>query len=85
MTDDRIGPVKRSIIIAGHRTSIALEPAFWDALKTIADERGQSVSALVRNIDEARTQSAALQGLSSAIRVYILDHYQMQAQKAHTP
>ena len=75
MTDDTLGPFKRSITIAGHRTSIALEPAFWDALQEIASARGQSVSALVRSIDEARTEGAALQGLSSAIRVFILDHY----------
>jgi predicted DNA-binding ribbon-helix-helix protein len=60
--------VKRSLAIAGHRTSVSLEEAFWRALKDLAGQRGQSVSALVAAIDAER-QSA---NLSSAIRVYLL-------------
>ncbi len=69
--DDR-GPAKRSITIAGHRTSIALEPEFWDALKAIAARRALPLADLVRQIDEARTKAGPVQGLSSAIRVFVL-------------
>ena len=62
---------KRSLTIAGHRTSIALEPEFWDALGTIAEARGLGLAALIAEIDETR-QSA---NLSSALRVTILDWY----------
>lgn len=62
---------KRSLTIAGHRTSIALEPEFWDALGAIAEARGLGLAALIAEIDETR-QSA---NLSSALRVTILDWY----------
>ncbi|MBZ6380058.1 aryl-sulfate sulfotransferase [Pacificimonas flava] len=66
---DRLQEVrKRSLTIAGHRTSISLEPVFWDALKDAADERGQSLAGLVAEIDEARATS-----LSSAIRVWLFE------------
>ena len=62
-------PEKRSITIAGHATSVSLEPAFWDALKEMAAERGQSVPDLIRALDaEAREAS-----LSSTLRVAILN------------
>ena len=63
------GIVKRSLVIAGHRTSVSLEEAFWRELKELARRRGQSVSALVASID-ARRRSA---NLSSAIRVFVLE------------
>ena len=63
--------VKHSLTIAGHRTSISLEAPFWDALNEIAAARGQSLSALVAEIDSARTSG----GLSSAVRVYVLEHF----------
>jgi predicted DNA-binding ribbon-helix-helix protein len=63
------GVVKRSISIAGHRTSISLEEPFWTALREIATARGVSVQALVGEIDAGRGR----QNLSSAIRVYVLD------------
>lgn len=62
--------VKRSIVIAGHRTSVSLEDPFWRALKVIADENGSSLAKLVTQIDA--TRGAA--NLSSAIRVFVLDH-----------
>lgn len=59
--------------LAGHRTSIALEPAFWDALEAIAARRGLSVAALLAEIDAARAVSAdPEQGLASAARVFAL-------------
>jgi predicted DNA-binding ribbon-helix-helix protein len=63
---------KRSVRIAGHRTSLSLEAAFWDQLKRIAAERGLSLNRLVAEIDGARSARSAPANLSSAIRVYIL-------------
>jgi predicted DNA-binding ribbon-helix-helix protein len=63
--------VKRSIVIAGHRTSISLEDSFWKALKDIASRRGETLSDLVAAIDDKRSGG----NLSSAIRVFVLDHY----------
>lgn len=68
--------VKRSIVIAGHKTSVSLEDAFWEALKEIAASRRLTLSDLVATIDSARTQG----NLSSAIRLFVLDHYRGAAQ-----
>ena len=59
---------KRSVVVAGHPTSVSLEEAFWDALKRLADEEGVSVNALIARIDGSRSGN-----LSSALRVYVLD------------
>ena len=64
-------PVKRSFTIAGHRTSISLEAAFWDALKAAATVERVPVATLIGRIDAARGAS----GLSSAVRVWVLQHY----------
>lgn len=64
-------PVKRSMTIAGHQTSISLEPLFWDALKMAADACGLPVNALVAQIDVARLQSDTPCGLASAIRLWL--------------
>ncbi|MBO6836020.1 MAG: ribbon-helix-helix domain-containing protein [Alphaproteobacteria bacterium] len=58
---------KRSVVISGHRTSISLENVFWEALRTIAVEKGISVNQLVTDIDRQRTGN-----LSSAIRTFVL-------------
>jgi predicted DNA-binding ribbon-helix-helix protein len=63
--------VKRSIVIAGHKTSVSIEAAFWTALKDIAASRQQTLSDLVGAIDAERKQG----NLSSAIRLFVLDHY----------
>jgi len=62
------GVVKRSITIAGHRTSVSLEAPFWDALRDLAGQRGTSVQALVGEVDAQR----GTQNLSSALRVFVL-------------
>jgi len=64
--------VKRSIVIAGHKTSVSLEDAFWSALKEIAVGRRITLSDLVGTIDAQRQHG----NLSSAIRLFVLDHYQ---------
>jgi predicted DNA-binding ribbon-helix-helix protein len=66
--------VKRSIVIAGHKTSVSLEDAFWRALKDIAVSRHITLSDLVGAIDSERQHG----NLSSAIRLFVLDHYQTQ-------
>ena len=58
---------KHSVVIAGHRTSLSLEEAFWRRLKAIARARGQSLNRLVEEIDRSRTGN-----LSSAVRVFVL-------------
>ena len=67
--------VKRSIVIAGHRTSISLEDSFWKALKDIAKARGETLSDIVAAIDDKRQDGILGGNLSSAIRVFVLDHY----------
>ena len=62
------GTTNRSVMIAGHRTSVSLETPFWEALREIAAAREQSVQVLIGEIDEAR----GAQNLSSAIRVFVL-------------
>ena len=63
--------IKRSIVIAGHKTSVSLEDAFWKGLKEIADDREVTLSDLVSSIDTDRQHG----NLSSAIRLFVLDHY----------
>jgi predicted DNA-binding ribbon-helix-helix protein len=59
---------KRSVLIAGHRTSISLEAPFWEALRAVASRRGMSLNALVAEVDASRTGN-----LSSALRVFVLE------------
>ena len=60
-------PKKRSVVVAGHRTSVSVEPPFWDALAEIAGARRISLNALIEEIDRDRRGN-----LSAAIRVYVL-------------
>jgi len=66
--------VKRSIVIAGHKTSVSLEDAFWQGLKDIAGARAKTLSEMVAHIDSERRHG----NLSSAIRLFVLDHYRAQ-------
>ena len=66
--------LKRSIVIAGHKTSVSLEGEFWDSLKEIARERGMTVAELVAAIDGEREHA----NLSSAIRLFVLGVYRDQ-------
>ena len=70
--------VKRSIVVAGHKTSVSLEDAFWTALKEIAGERHVTLSEMVALIDSERQHG----NLSSAIRLFILDFYRDQSRSA---
>ena len=70
--------IKRSVVIAGHKTSVSLEDAFWKALKEIATTRHLTMSALVADIDSGRTNG----NLSSAIRLCVLGHYRAMIRPA---
>lgn len=65
------GPVKRSVTIAGHATSISLEPLFWRALELAADSHALPLSALVAEIDAQRIAAANPPNLASAIRTWL--------------
>jgi predicted DNA-binding ribbon-helix-helix protein len=71
---------KWTVVVAGRKTSVCLEPQFFEALKEIATERGTSLPRLVTSIDPDRREP----NLSSALRVYVLEHYQNQL-AARTP
>ena len=65
-------PVKRSIQIEGHKTSISLEPLFWDMLRDAAEAEGVPINALVARIDEERIRAANPCGLAGAIRIWLV-------------
>jgi predicted DNA-binding ribbon-helix-helix protein len=67
--------VKRSIVIAGHKTSVSIEDAFWTALKDIATSRGTTAAELVAAIDTGRQHG----NLSSAVRLFVLDYFRTAA------
>jgi predicted DNA-binding ribbon-helix-helix protein len=67
------GPVKRSMMIAGHSTSISLEPIFWEALRAVAAEEGLPLNALVARIDAERIEAQDPPNLGSAIRVWLFE------------
>jgi predicted DNA-binding ribbon-helix-helix protein len=68
-----MGPVKRSVLIAGHATSISLEPIFWDALREAAAAEGLPLNALVARIDAGRIEAPDPPNLASAIRVWLFE------------
>jgi predicted DNA-binding ribbon-helix-helix protein len=70
----RTSVAKRSVVIAGHKTSVSLEDAFWKTLKDIADRRNLTLSELVATIDGERQRG----NLSSAIRLFVLDYFRDQ-------
>ena len=66
-------PVKRSVEIAGHKTSISLEPVFWEMLVEAAGAEELPINALVAKIDEQRIRAETPPGLASAIRVWLVE------------
>jgi predicted DNA-binding ribbon-helix-helix protein len=70
--------VKRSIVVAGHKTSVSLEEAFWNGMKEISGLRNMTLSELVGEIDNNRNQG----NLSSAIRLFVLGHFKSRAADA---
>jgi predicted DNA-binding ribbon-helix-helix protein len=74
MPADRFaGPVKRSMMIAGHATSISLEPIFWEALRAAAEAENLPLNALVARIDAERVEADNPPNLASAIRVWLFE------------
>ncbi len=69
-------PVKHSLTLRGHRTSVSLELEFWEAFREIAALRGRPLNALAAEIDAARGMDI---GLASAIRLFVLQHYRERA------
>jgi len=67
--------VKRSVVVAGHKTSVSLEDQFWEGLRVIAKDQRKKLSDLVGSIDTNRKHG----NLSSALRLFVLSHYQAQA------
>ena len=72
-------PVKRSVTLRGHRTSVSLEDEFWRAFCEIAEEKGKAINELAAIIDAERDYDA---GLATAIRLYVLNHFRT-ADKKH--
>ena len=70
-------PLKRSFSIKGHRTSISLEAAFWDALRDAAAEQKLTLAGLVAQIDDKRGDNG---GLSTAVRIWVLDYFRRRAE-----
>lgn len=70
--------IKRSIVIAGHKTSVSLEDAFWQSLKEIGKDQKVTLSELVADIDGRRQHG----NLSSSIRLFVLDHYRARLSEA---
>ena len=69
--------VKRSVVVSGRNTSITLEDAFWRALREIAKSQRFNISEMISAIDSARTHG----NLSSAIRIFVLDHYRASSNR----
>jgi len=67
--------MKRSIVLAGHKTSVSLEEAFWNGMKDISGQRNVTLSELVGEVDTKRQQG----NLSSAIRLFVLDYFKTRA------
>jgi predicted DNA-binding ribbon-helix-helix protein len=71
--------IKRSVVVAGHKTSVSLEDAFWSGLQEIAISRRMTLSELVGEIDKERQHT----NLSSALRLFVLDFYRGQVSGDH--
>ena len=70
-------PIKRSLTLKGHRTSVSLEDPFWRAFREIAKTKGKAINELAAEIDASRGVES---GLASAIRLYVLDFYRTRDQ-----
>ena len=72
-------PIKRSLTLRGHRTSVSVEDEFWKAFRGIARAEGRAINELAADIDESRGSET---GLATAIRLHVLRHYQQRASAA---
>jgi predicted DNA-binding ribbon-helix-helix protein len=74
-------PVKYSVTINGHQTSISLEPMFWDMLRAAAEARGKAINQLVSDIDAERIKSVTPPGLAGAIRIWLVTNMLMSHER----
>lgn len=72
-------PIKRSLTLRGHRTSVSLEDAFWHAFRDIAEAQGRAINELAAEIDANRELET---GLATAIRLFVLEYYRKQTMPA---
>lgn len=82
--DGFIGPVKRSVTIAGHATSISLEPIFWQALEEAAARRALPLNALIAQIDALRIVSPDPPNLASALRSWLFQQHLRDAGESNS-
>jgi predicted DNA-binding ribbon-helix-helix protein len=75
------GPIKRSMMIAGHATSISLEPVFWEALREAAEAEGLPLNALVARLDAERVEASDPANLASYLRMWLFSRAKSAAQK----
>mgnify|MGYP000129576888 CR=1 FL=1 len=68
-------PVKRSVTIAGHETSISLEPMFWAALERAAADADKPINSIIAEVDAARLESRPIPNLTSAVRQWLFDYF----------
>jgi predicted DNA-binding ribbon-helix-helix protein len=73
LTPENLAPIKRSVVVAGHPTSVTLEPPFWRQLDRAARSQARSVNALVTQIDDERAENSRT--LSAAIRLYLIERW----------
>ncbi len=78
-------PVKRSVEIAGHKTSITLEPVFWDLLREAAQSDGVPINAVVARVDAARLEADEPTGLASAIRQFLVGRLRTEGRAESSP
>ena len=79
MADTYHPPVKHSVEIAGHKTSVSLEPLFWEELRRVAEHEGLPLNALVARIDAERIAAATPPGLAGAIRLWLAARWRDQS------
>lgn len=85
MADIYHPPVKRSVEIAGHKTSVSLEPLFWDMLNDVATRKALPLNAVVAQIDAQRIEAEHPPGLATAIRLWLVDDLRQQMVSAVRP
>ncbi len=81
MTDIYHPPVKRSVEIAGHKTSISLEPLFWDMLQAVAARENLPLNAVIARIDAERIKAEHPPGLATSVRLWLAADLQQRAER----
>lgn len=82
MTDIYHPPIKRSVEIAGHKTSISLEPLFWELLQRVAERQGLPLNAVIARIDAERIKAEHPPGLATSVRLWLTADLQRLAERS---